>query len=167
MLFRSASAVLYCPGTVEPTILRYHLGPSSRHTVYEAEIVGLILGISLLLRLLSVAAASCAADNTPCLLAYQNRKPHPAHYLIDHLLDDLASLRDRHPGIKYTLCWVPGHRGHDGNERADAEAKRAATGDNSPEADLPRWLTRDRLPASLSKVRQRLNETFRKAARAE
>ena len=161
------SAVLYCPGTVEPTILRYHLGPSSWHTVYEAEIVGLILGISLLLRLLSVAAASCAADNTPCLLAYQNRKPHPAHYLIDHLLDDLASLRDRHPGIKYTLRWVPGHRGHDGNERADAEAKRAATGDNSPEADLPRWLTRDRLPASLSKVRQRLNETFRKAARAE
>lgn len=59
----SASAVLYCPGTVEPTILCYHLGPSSRHTVYEAEIVGLILGISLLLCLLSIAAASCAASS--------------------------------------------------------------------------------------------------------
>ena len=92
-----ASAVLYRPRTAEPIVLRYHLGPSSRHTVYKAEIIGLILGVFLLLRLLSVAAASCAADNTPCLLAYQNRRPHPAHYLIDHLLHDLTALQDRHP----------------------------------------------------------------------
>lgn len=61
-----ALVVLYRPGVAEPIVLRYHLGPSLRHTVYEAEIIGLILGIFLLLRLLSVAAASCTADNTPC-----------------------------------------------------------------------------------------------------
>lgn len=66
------SAVLYKPGLAEPIVLRYHLGSSERHMVYKAEIVGLILGVHLLLQLLSIHLASCAADNTPCLLAIQN-----------------------------------------------------------------------------------------------
>ena len=53
-----ASAVLYKQGEEQPIVLRYHLGPSSRHSVYEAEIVGLILGIHLLLQLISASAAS-------------------------------------------------------------------------------------------------------------
>ena len=65
------------------------------------------------------------------------------------------------------LQWVPSHRDHAGNERADVEAKRAASGNASPVASLPAWLTRDALPASLSKVRQSLNEIFKQAARAE
>ena len=162
-----ASAVLYKPGVAEPTVLRYHLGAATRHTVYEAEIVGLILGVHLLLRLLSVSTASCAADNTPCLLAYQNRRPHPAHYLIDQLLHSLDNLQERHPGARYTLRWVPGHRNLTGNERADAEAKLAAQGNSSLDELLPRWLTQAPLPASLSKVRQTLNETFKRAATAE
>ena len=162
-----ASAVLYKPGAAEPIVLRYHLGSSSRHTVYEAEIIGLILGVHLLLQLLSVSTASCAADNTPCLMAYQNRQPHPAHYLIDRLLRSLSSLQERHPGTKYTLRWVPGHKNLTGNERADTEAKSAAQGHSSPDALLPRWLTRAPLPASLSKVRQTLNDSFKQAAKAE
>lgn len=162
-----ASAVLYKQGCDEPLVLRYHLGPSSRHSVYEAEVVGLILGIYLLLQLLSASAASCAADNTPCLLAIQNHQSHPAHYLIDRLLSSLASLKRRHPGLKLTFRWVPGHRNIDGNERADLEAKRAARGEATASAELPGWLTAAPLPASLSKVRQALNDTFKKTARAE
>lgn len=64
-----ASAVLYKQGSTEPIILRYHLGPSTRHSIYEAEVVGLILGVYLLL---SVNSVSSAADNTPCLMAIQN-----------------------------------------------------------------------------------------------
>ena len=74
-----ASAVLYRPGIAEPTVLRYRLGDSTRHSVYEAEIVGLLLAAHLLLALLSFHLASCAADNKACLLAVRNRKPHPAH----------------------------------------------------------------------------------------
>ena len=162
-----ASAVLYKQGEEQPIVLRYHLGPSSRHSVYEAEIVGLILGIHLLLQLISASAASCAADNTPCLLAIQNRRPHPAHHLLDRLLTSLEKLRQRHPGLKLTFRWVPGHRNLDGNERADAEAKRAARKEASPHAELPPWLTKGPLPASLSKVRQALNDVFKKAATTE
>ena len=43
-----ASAVLYSPGRHRPRVLHYHLGPSSDHTVYEAELVGTLLALELL-----------------------------------------------------------------------------------------------------------------------
>ncbi|EPS96568.1 hypothetical protein FOMPIDRAFT_11976, partial [Fomitopsis schrenkii] len=55
----------------------------------------------------------------------------------------------------------------DRNKRADKEAKRAAHGEASPLAELPNWLTAKPLPASLSKVRQALNDAFKKAAHVE
>lgn len=87
--------------------------------------------------------------------------------MINQLLHSLDTLKACHPGIQYTLRWVPGHRDHDGNKRADKEAKRAAQKDASPPDDLLRWLTRAPLPASLSKVRQKLNADFAKQARTE
>lgn len=112
-----ALAVLYKQGETEPIILRYHLGNSSCHSIYEAEIVGLILGAYLLLQMLSVNNTSCTADNRPCLLAIQNRHPHLAHYLIDRLLDSLHLLKQHHPDIKLTFWWVPGRRNLDGMRR--------------------------------------------------
>lgn len=49
----------------------------------------------------------------------------------------------------------------------DAEAKRAAHHETSPSAELPLWITKGPLPASLSKVRQALNDTFKKAVIAK
>ena len=117
-----ASAILYCPGIPEPTVLCYHLGASTRHSVYEAELVGLLL-TSHLLTLVSFQQASCAADNQACLPTVRNRKPHPAHYLMDRLLRSLDALTKQHPGAKLTLRWIPGHCDLDGNERADAEGR--------------------------------------------
>ena len=104
-----ASAVLYRPGVPELTVLRYHLGDSTRHSVYEAELVGLLLATHLLLALISFQLASCAADNQACLLAVRNRRPHPAHYLVDRLLRSLDAMAKRHPGAKLTLRdpWSP------------------------------------------------------------
>jgi len=161
-----AAAVLVAPGGT-PKVLRYHLGPSTKHTVYEGEIIGLTLGVTLLRREISCAKASTAADNLACLHASTNRKPHPAHYLIDKLLRAIESLERRHPNIDFTLRWVPGHKGIEGNELADVEAKKAARGDSSSVEDLPSWLRETELPASLSRVRQTRNEEITRLAKAE
>ncbi|OSC96537.1 hypothetical protein PYCCODRAFT_1379002, partial [Trametes coccinea BRFM310] len=43
-----AAALLYVPGRAQPKVLQLHLGPSSQHTVYEAELVVILLGMELL-----------------------------------------------------------------------------------------------------------------------
>ncbi|KAH9838262.1 uncharacterized protein C8Q71DRAFT_856224 [Rhodofomes roseus] len=123
-------------------------------------------GVALLHREIQCRAASNAADNTASLRASQNRKPHPAHYLVDRLLRAIDKLKQRHPGIDFTMRWVPGHRGIEGNERADEEAKKAARGDSSPVEDLPGWL-REKLPVSVSKLRQCLHDTIKQKAKEE
>jgi hypothetical protein len=42
-----AAAVLYCPGK-ETRSLHYHLGSVEHHIVFEAELVGLLLGLQLI-----------------------------------------------------------------------------------------------------------------------
>lgn len=134
--------------------------------MYKGELVGLILGVALLHREIQCRAASNMADNTASLWASQNRKPHPAHYLVDQLLQAIDKLKRRHPGIDFTMRWVPGHRGIEGNERADEEAKKAARGDSSLVEDLPGWL-REKLPISVSKLRQCLHDTIKQKAKEE
>lgn len=141
---------------------------STDHSVYEGELVGITLGVELLHCERTCRTASCAVDNTASLRATQNRRPHPTHYLVDELLRRIVALQQRHLGINLTLRWVPGHKGIEGNELADTEAKKAARGDGSPTADLPGWLRkRGMLPKSVSKTRQTLNTAVTKHAKEE
>ena len=147
-------AALYVPGRCRPRILRYHLGPSTEHTVYEAEIVATILGVELLrTERQLVRRASIALDNTAAISASTLRTSAPGRYLTDIFHAHVKKLKDAHPGLRLTLRWVPGHEGVAGNEAADKAAKEAAAGRSSATKELPKEL-RKRLPHSASRARQ-------------
>ena len=149
-----AAVVLFPPERRRPRILKYRLGPSTSHTVYEAEIVGTILATELLRTEPHLTPrVSIALDNNPTIQASTLRTAAPGCYLADTFHRALTRLLSVHPGTRVTLRWVFGHKGVKRNERADEEAKAAAGGESSPAATLPKELRRP-LPTSASQLRQ-------------
>ncbi|CDO77770.1 hypothetical protein BN946_scf185041.g1, partial [Trametes cinnabarina] len=144
-----AAALLYAPGRAQPKVLRLHLGPSTHHTVYEAEIVATILGVELLRRETHCTQqALIALDNMAAIQASELRTTGPARYLTDLFHAAVRSLKHDRPDLRLTLRWVPGHADVPGNETADEAAKAAAAGDSSLVQQLPRSL-RKAPPAEL------------------
>ena len=81
-----ASAVLYINST-ERCSLQYHLGPDTEHTVYEAEIAGLLLALHLLSSLMSSPRSPViiGLDSQAMIQALMNQRSHLAHHLLDHI----------------------------------------------------------------------------------
>lgn len=126
--------------------------------------MGLLLGTHLLSSLSHhLRNPVICLDNQPSIQAVANQKPHPAHYLLDHLHDATKSLKQkelRKPNgifgdFTLLLTWTPGHEGIPENEHADKLAKEAAKGLSSSRHSLPSSLRRP-LPTSAPATKQRL-----------
>lgn len=150
-----ASAVLL-RHTRPPRTLHFHLGKLSHHSVYEAELVGLLLAI----HLISTEPSACLTtsinvDNQSALMAPSTAAAHSGQYLVDEFLRLAKTVkRERGPhGYRLEIRWVAGHEGAEGNELADVGAKSAAHGLSSPAADLPHIL-RSRLSYNCSALIQ-------------
>ena len=100
-----AAAVLYAPRSSTPKILRLHLGPSTRHTVYEAEVVATILGLELLRAESACRSdASVALDNMAAIQASTSRAPGPGRYLTDVFHRNLRALHQEKPISREHTC---------------------------------------------------------------
>ena len=157
-----AAAVLYRNRNLK-TKLRHQLGSQRRHTVYEGEGVGAVLGARLISNEWNIRSANIYIDNRASITATQLTKPNPGHYIFDALHKSIAAIQKKHLGIKITVKWVPGHKGVEGNEQADEEAKKAVTEGSSDEHKLPKMLRRT-LPHSRSAVKWVHNETLKQHA---
>lgn len=77
-------------GKVEVDALRFHLGSVKNHTVYEGELVGMILAVELLRRKAGRKdSMALGADNQAAILATQAFNSKAGHYLMDIFHNDL------------------------------------------------------------------------------
>lgn len=95
--------------------------------------------------------------------------PHPSPYtgpgqhLWKAVHQLMKAVQQRHPDIRITLRWVPGHMDVEGNELADQHAKDAATGRSSDKTSLPKYL-RKTLPRSAAKAKQMMKAQAKREA---
>jgi len=178
-----ASAVLYIDG-IETDSLRLHLGTSSEHTVFEAELAGILLSSHLASSHPRVRnSINFSIDNQAAIKSLQNNSKQPAQYLIDEIhrstsdlhQEELKRLRN-HPNPNQrndsstttassdiSFTWVAGHMKSIGNERADTEAKRGALDGSSSPNRLPPFL-HQQLPTSISAIKQAIAADIKKQA---
>ena len=181
-----ASALLYINDRLARTI-RIHLGTTKEHTVYEAEGVGLIMGLHLLNGLSHrlTHPTMLGTDSQVVIKALQNQCLHSGQYLLDAIHKSAEQLHAKQDGlinsderrqaiadgvlwkgrsrgvVDLQLHWVPGHCNFEPNERADEEAKLAAQGSSSDARFLPPILCK-KLPLSISALHQENNEKLKK-----
>lgn len=131
-----AAAVLY-HGFKQAEVARKYLGKEDEHTVFEAECTGQLLALQLLKKKVKAiklgqrtAKATIAVDNQESLRCHTRREQQPGTYIIEAVHKAHTDIMTKHPNLRITYRWVPGHEDIPGSDRADEEAKRAAEGRN-------------------------------------
>jgi len=156
-----AAAILIRKDAPDRT-LHFHLGSDAKHTVHEAELVGMLLALHL------IATEKCnnlpsliAVDNQAVLKAYNSDMRHPGHNVARKFLS-LAKRMQKCRGkrkFKLMLRWSAGHCGIEGNKKADREAKRAAYSSSSTAKLLPTFL-RKPLPINPATAKRAYNKSL-------
>ena len=150
-------------------VLRYCLGTTEQHTVPEAEMVGVLLGIHLI-NTEKRNRTSCAIglDSQGVIKALCMELTNPGQHIAVEALRIARHLHDRVGNARYnlTIRWTAGHVGISSNEKADKEAKLAADGHNSDSKDLPKYI-RKKLKLSVSALRQANNKERNEAWKKE
>lgn len=144
-------------------ILKLHLGTTKQHTVYEAELVGMIMSLYLLkMERRSRTKCSLSVDNHTALNAIKSKMNKSGQHLVARLLQLAKQLIEKQGSRKsrLTFRWSAGHIGIEGNEDADKVVKTAADGESSDKLDLPPCL-RKMIGHSLSAIQQTHNKTLK------
>ncbi|KAF9032299.1 hypothetical protein BDZ89DRAFT_894571, partial [Hymenopellis radicata] len=97
------------------------------HTVFEAELVGLLLALDIIESTPRLTKATILLDSQAAIMAVRNGSTGGGgRYLVEEFYRRLKSLATKRRSLQLELRWIPGHRGAEGNERADEEAKAAS-----------------------------------------
>lgn len=122
--------------------LRFYLGSADKYTVYEGEVVGMILAVKLLRDEITARGGrritmALGVDCQEAIRATGPFQSKPGHYLMDNFLNELHTLLLYDNNKKLIIRWSAGHIGIPGNKQADEQAKRAARGEMSKTRLLP------------------------------
>ena len=102
------AAILYINGTQHES-LQHHLGSEEHHTVYEAELVGLILAATLIHQINFLEEVMFATDNQVAIKAITYFHSTPGQQLIDFFIGYMMELSNWHIGVPFEIYWIAGH----------------------------------------------------------
>jgi len=106
-----AAAVMYRDRRMVGS-LGFHLGPSGEHTVYEAELVGMVLGMELLRREKDVTTATLSIDNQAAIQSTaKGEGKGPSGYVVRMVEEQYRAVKEEHEELDPEVRWVPGHTG--------------------------------------------------------
>jgi ribonuclease HI len=111
-----------------PRARQHLLGTDHEHTVFEGELVGVILALDIILAERRLRSATILLDNQAAIRALQTNRPQPGQQLTRLFHKQLTKICQLRRTFRLHLAWVPGHAGVAGNERADELAKAASEG---------------------------------------
>ena len=141
-----AAAVLLRAGRTTRT-LHFHLGAEDKHTVHEAEMVGILLGLQLIsTERKGGTTFALGVDNQAAIKAFKSNLRSPGHHVarealkLAHRIQNKKTKKKKKSKYALTLRWTAGHEGIEGNEIVDREAKKAADGLTSDKSLLPPYL---------------------------
>lgn len=84
--------------------LRVHLGSSSLHTIYKAELAGILLATHQLKGESHWHEAEIGLDSQVAIDALSLTKPMPSHYLVNEIHKQLCMVRNEHPTTMLMVC---------------------------------------------------------------
>jgi len=135
-----------------PSALQFHLGDDTNHTVFEGELIGVLLALHMIDKFPRPTSILIALDNQAAIQSLQKNTPQPGQYILDAIHARICQLRSCRRIRNLHFESVPGHIGIEGNEVADTHAKEAACGASSPPSQLPSLLLAP-LPSSVPALR--------------
>ncbi|PPQ87621.1 hypothetical protein CVT24_007028 [Panaeolus cyanescens] len=148
------------------------IGEPDENTVYEAELMGLTLGMDIALTNGFRGTLHIGMDNQAILTTIRTRRAKFAQFLWRGFERRVKEYLKRHRSNNIKLRWVPGHEGVEGNERADEAAKEAARTEREGDREGGRegeldWIEEEVIPMSRAATRQRLMEQIKEKRKAE
>lgn len=135
------------------------LGTTDKHTVYEAELTGIILALDIAEGIKHTNEVIICTDNQAAIRATTQQRAVPGQQLVEQIqIHKAIRLIRRKRGIKIKIIWTPGHEGVEGNEEADRQAGKAIIEGDINTEHLEKLSD---LPISQSAVRQRFEQELK------
>ena len=104
-----------------------HLGNELQFTVYTAELTALHLTVKQLRNQRNYMACRIYTDSQAAVKAIDYPRKQSGQAIIKDILESIDKLVNEYTHMQIEIIWIPGHAEIEGNERADTEAKLAAT----------------------------------------
>ena len=104
-----------------------HLGSEMQFNVYTAELTALHLAVKQLRNHCECWICRIYTDSQAAIKAIDHPQRQSGQTIIKDILGSIDEVVNEHPHLQIEIVWIPGHAEIEGNERADTEAKKAAT----------------------------------------